>query len=247
MDLKGKAVEAVFVSGHPDPDGLKKLLSSLSDKIQMAKDKGFECIKFERADTKGDTSLFDDYRAKGLMDEMENHYQMTKPVFGEYKTYPKWKEDTDIPIPDEDFDEVVDDIVDKAEAGELCMDCNLDKCVCGIVDGNDKNKERITIKTKEWYKENIEGKVGTLMFPSDWREIQVCDLDAKVYSKMRKIYKFSGRIKMFCHTGLDKTAEQNTMIKYKYPHCSESDWNGAYQEDGNWVSDYVYGEVVVVV
>ena len=219
---------------------LNTIIHHIGKKVGDAKSKGFECIKFEKADTAGDTSFFDECKAKGLMDEMEYHYQMTKPVFGEYKTYPKWVAEQEEEVVDEVVDEVVGD-------EELCMDCNLAECVCGLVDGNDKNKARITIKTKEWYKENIEGKIGSLMFPSDWREVKVCDLDPRVYSKMRKTYLFTGRIQLFAHTGMSKNAEQNKMVKYKFPHFVDEGWEGAYQADGYWVSDYVYGEVVVVV
>ena len=51
---------------------------------------------------------------------------------------------------------------------------------------------------------------------------------------------------MFCHTGLDKTAEPNLWFKHQHPHFVEEGWEGAYQLDGMLVGDYVYGEVVVV-
>ena len=212
---------------------LNTIIHHIGKKVGDAKAKGFECIKFEKADTAGDTSFFDECKAKGLMDEMEYHYQMTKPTFGEYKTYPKWR---------------AEQTPSDCRSLQECLD-DLHK---GDKDGNDKNKARITIRTKEWYKENIEGKVGTLMFPSDWREVKVCDLDPRVYSKFRKTYLFTGRIKLYCHTGLDETAQQNKWIKYKFPHFVDEGWEGAYQEKNgvcriSWVSDYVYGEVVVVV
>ena len=58
---------------------------------EQKKARGFHALDFEKADEEGDMNFFEDYKKKGLLEDMDYHYAMTKLVFGEYKSYPNWR------------------------------------------------------------------------------------------------------------------------------------------------------------
>ena len=104
------------------------------------------------------------------------------------------------------------------------------------------NQAKITFKSKE----DFNPVCGSLMFPTDYRELSISDLCPKSYKKFRRDHNIKGRVKLLIHTGLDKSVKQNKVFKYKYPHVTSFDWDGAYMDGGFMVSDHPYGEVIVV-
>tara|TARA_R110002020_G_scaffold455033_1_gene671033 strand:+ start:878 stop:1249 length:372 start_codon:yes stop_codon:yes gene_type:complete len=108
----------------------------------------------------------------------------------------------------------------------------------------------VTIQDKEYYKQNIDGKIGTLMFPSEYR--QFTEFDKKDYQKFRKRYKLKGRIKLFIHSNFNEKnkPKQNKELKYEYARIvGGKDWEGAYlhEPSNRWITDYPYGEIIVIV
>jgi len=89
---------------------------------------------------------------------------------------------------------------------------------------------------------------GTLMFPSQYRKL---DNGGIHWKDIRKKYGLKGRWEAYCLTEFgDTLPKQNKEVKYIHPHFVERDWDGAYNggvETWNkWVTDYVYGDVLLV-
>ena len=89
---------------------------------------------------------------------------------------------------------------------------------------------------------------GTLMFPSYYRKLDINDVNWK---QIRYKYELKGRWEIYCLTGFEGTIpKQNKDIKYKHPHFVDKDWEGAYNGGvetlNQWVTDYVYGDVLLV-
>jgi len=104
----------------------------------------------------------------------------------------------------------------------------------------DKNKATTIVRDEAWYKANIEG-------VANWRQIDAFDLEIRSCIQMRRTYRLFGRNRFFCHRILDERAEQNKDFKFRFAHRVEEGWNGSYVGDcGYAVSDYVYGEVVII-
>ena len=89
---------------------------------------------------------------------------------------------------------------------------------------------------------------GSLMFPSQYRKLDNGDIHWK---DIRKKYGLKGRWEAYCLTEFGETLpKQNKEVKYIHPHFVSQDWEGAYNggvETWNrWVTDYVYGDVLLV-
>ena len=89
---------------------------------------------------------------------------------------------------------------------------------------------------------------GSLMFPSQYRKLDIKDIHWK---DIRKKYDLKGRWEAYCLTEFGETLpKQNKDVKYIHPHFVSQDWEGAYNggvETWNkWVTDYVYGDVLLV-
>tara|TARA_R110000737_G_scaffold257363_1_gene265976 strand:- start:78 stop:383 length:306 start_codon:yes stop_codon:yes gene_type:complete len=97
---------------------------------------------------------------------------------------------------------------------------------------------QIIFHNKEWKKENIDGKIGTLMWASDYRILSQYRLDKKSYQKFRKKYNIKGKITMFITTQ-PRVWEQNKEIKYEFPMCSVM-WRGMNE------TDYPFGDIYVI-
>tara|TARA_Y100000004_G_scaffold150477_1_gene172745 strand:- start:362 stop:724 length:363 start_codon:yes stop_codon:yes gene_type:complete len=98
--------------------------------------------------------------------------------------------------------------------------------------------------------ENIINKgYGTLMFPSEYRELKIGDI--KNWSQIRRDYDLGkyGRWRIFIETN-PTDIKQNKKVQYKSPRFIDKDWEGAYQGGSEclneWVTDHPYGEVYIV-
>ena len=98
---------------------------------------------------------------------------------------------------------------------------------------------QIKFYSKEWKKENIDGKIGTLMFPSDYRVLSQCEVDKKSYQKFRKKHNIKGKVKMFITTQ-PRVWEQNKEIKYKYSMFADEEISGM-KETG-----YPFGDIYII-
>ena len=91
---------------------------------------------------------------------------------------------------------------------------------------------------------------GTLMFPSKYRKIDISDINARVWKHIRYKYKLKGRWEIYSLTSLLGDPKQNKEVKWKHPHVTDAEWDGAYNGGAdtlnNYVSDYVYGDVWLV-
>lgn len=95
-------------------------------------------------------------------------------------------------------------------------------------------------------KEIIEKGTGTLMFPSEYRKVDIKDIEN--WKEVRKEFDLTGRgWAVYIETN-PNNKRQNKHIKYKTPHCVDKDWEGAYKGDfaDVYFSDYVYGDVLIV-
>ena len=108
------------------------------------------------------------------------------------------------------------------------------------------NNPQIIIKDKGWYEEQIEGNIGSLMFPNRFREFT--EYDKKSYSMFRKKHNIKGRIKMFIETN-PRVWEKNKEIKYKYPmfceeeHCDEV---VVFRGQRHGTTSYPFGDIYVI-
>lgn len=86
---------------------------------------------------------------------------------------------------------------------------------------------------------------GTLMFPTEYRKLDSCDIEN--WKDIRKKYDLTGRgWEVYIKTNPNKTS-QNKEVKYKTPHFCDKGWEGAYEDKyGYTVTDYVYGDVYIV-
>lgn len=106
-----------------------------------------------------------------------------------------------------------------------------------------------TVITNAEYKQNIAGKVGTLMFSDDY-------YDATHYvdvSKVRKQFGLKGKIKIMITTDSHPEFKNiaNKDIPYKHRMCASHDYDGAYLvTDGRfgqyYAMDYPVGDAYIV-
>ena len=119
-----------------------------------------------------------------------------------------------------------------------------------------KNKKKKPDQTPKLIKVTDEEEVeairkkggGSLMFPSQYRKLDNGDIHWK---DIRKKYDLKGRWEAYCLTEFGETLpKQNKEVKYIHAHFVSQDWDGAYNggvETWNrWVTDYVYGDVLLV-
>ena len=119
-----------------------------------------------------------------------------------------------------------------------------------------KNKKKKPDQTPKLIKVTDEEEVeairkkggGSLMFPSQYRKLDNGDIHWK---DIRKKYDLKGRWEAYCLTEFGESLpKQNKEVKYIHPHFVSQDWEGAYNggvETWNrWVTDYVYGDVLLV-
>ena len=102
---------------------------------------------------------------------------------------------------------------------------------------------------------DIKSKVGTLMFPNEYRQIQVNQITAKSWKKCRKQVDITGRCEIYIKTDPGST-QQNTAITYKHGHFCDASWEGAYAdgpshspmgvEGKQYVSDHPYGQLIIL-
>lgn len=89
---------------------------------------------------------------------------------------------------------------------------------------------------------------GTLMFPSEYRKVDCCEIEN--WKDIRKKYDLSGRGWEVYIESNPENKRQNKEVKYKHPYFVEEGWEGAYnggkETMNQWVTDYVYGDVYIV-
>lgn len=104
----------------------------------------------------------------------------------------------------------------------------------------------IKVITDEEEKKNIKENVGTLMFPSDYRQIHSGELTKQSWAKVRKTFNLTGRWEIYIKTDVGTNPKQNKYLKYRSPHFVEPTYEGAYPCEGLHVTDYPYGDIYLV-
>lgn len=90
---------------------------------------------------------------------------------------------------------------------------------------------------------------GTLMFPSEYKELKTSEV--KNWSQIRRDYELGnyGRWRIFVETN-PTDIKQNKKVQYETPHFVDEDWEGAYNDGvetwNRYVSNHPYGEVFIV-
>ena len=113
---------------------------------------------------------------------------------------------------------------------------------------NTQAPQVIKVTDEEEVKHIRENGGGTLMFPSHYRKLDIKDIN---WSQIRKKFELKGRWEVYCLTSLEgQIPKQNKDIKYKHPHFVDPEWEGAYnggiETMNQYVTDYVYGDVLLV-
>jgi len=95
-------------------------------------------------------------------------------------------------------------------------------------------------------KKLIKSQVGSLMFPSEYRQINISDITKKSWAKLRKVHKIKGRCEIYIKTNPGENPKQNTALTYNYPHCVDHTWEGAYSDDNGWHTNHPYGAIYLL-
>ena len=95
-------------------------------------------------------------------------------------------------------------------------------------------------------KKLIKSQVGSLMFPSEYRQITISDLTKKSWTKLRKVHKIKGRCEIYIRTNPGENPKQNTALTYNYPHSVDHTWEGAYSDDNGWHTNHPYGTIYLL-
>jgi len=111
----------------------------------------------------------------------------------------------------------------------------------------------IQVITAQEYKDSLEGKVGTLMFPDDLHNstgyVDLVKLRKNIKDKMPKGTKIMGVLVHTTSSPLFKNVA-NTQVPYKSPLCAHATQDGAYKVNKYgmemFVSDHPVGDVIVV-
>ena len=94
---------------------------------------------------------------------------------------------------------------------------------------------------------NIKENVGSLMFPSQYRQIALSEITKSSWSKIRKTHNLKGRYHIYIDSDPGTNPRQNTAIKYTEGHCvDESFEGGVIGEFGMYMSYHPYGDVYLV-
>ena len=104
----------------------------------------------------------------------------------------------------------------------------------------------IKVITDDEEKKNIKQNVGTLMFPSEYRQIHSGELTKQSWAKVRKTFKLTGRWEIFIKSDVGTNPKQNKYLKYRSPHFVDETFEGAYPCEGLHVSDYPYGDIYLI-
>ena len=85
---------------------------------------------------------------------------------------------------------------------------------------------------------------GSLMFPTKYRQIRSADLTKSSWAKFRKAHNLTGRWFIYVETDPTNT-KQNKNLKYSAGRFIDSHWEGAYEAEGQYYTDYPYGDIYI--
>jgi hypothetical protein len=86
---------------------------------------------------------------------------------------------------------------------------------------------------------------GSLMFPTKYRQIRSADLTKSSWAKFRKAHNLTGRWGIFIETDPSNT-KQNKNVKYSVGRFIDPHWEGAYEAEGQYYTDYPYGDIYII-
>lgn len=104
--------------------------------------------------------------------------------------------------------------------------------------------EALEEKAKEIYDKSG----GSLMFPSEYRQIKISDITKTSWNKLRKSHELKGRWSIYMKTDPDfmPNPRQNKAITYIHGHCVDETWQGAEFDGDMYFTWHPYGDLYLV-
>ncbi len=101
---------------------------------------------------------------------------------------------------------------------------------------------------EEQAKEILDKSGGSLMFPTEYRQIKISDITKTSWNKLRKSNELKGRWSIYMKTDPDfmPNPRQNKAITYTCGHCVDENWQGAEFDGAMYFTLHPYGDLYLV-